>query len=806
MTEEEAPDNTRTKGAVVTPRSNPTPLTKRGRLRALYDWLLGDVSQRSPDDLSLAASAGVPVRFGRYTIVRKLGQGGMGVVYEARDERLERPIALKMLSSLANDETSRKRFWREARSAASVSHPNVCQLYEIGEEGGELFIAMELLDGESLAERLRRGPLSVAETIPIGLAVLAALAALHARGIVHRDLKPSNVFLTPHGAKLLDFGLARPSDPGLSLSASSAELTGTGMLVGTPRYMAPEQVTGDTLDVRCDLFALGAMLFEMLAGRPAFAGRTAVEVLHATLHEQPPALTGSPAVAALDRVIRRALAKRPEDRPDSAEAMAEELRAVRGLDGDATPVLARALTRIVVLPFRVLRPDPETDFLAFSLADAIATSLSGIGSLVVRSTATAARFAAEAPDLKALAAEADVDRVVIGTLLRAGDQLRAAAQLVEAPGGTLLTSHTVQSSLGDLFRLQDDIARRVVEALSLPLGGGATPVPDAPHHPHAYELYLRANEFARHYEKLPQARDLYQQCLELDPAFALAWAQLGRCHRVIGKFIEEEPNSDARAEQAFRRALEIQPRLSVAHKFYAQLEADTGKAQAALVRLLGEAGRHGNDAELFAGLVHACRYCGLYQQAIAAHDEARRLDPHVPTSLEQTLLMAGEVERLLALQADAAGSGGDEGIRVSALGLAGRRDEARRVLETRKRLPIPAFHSWTAYLMAWLERRPVDMLASLATLGSLKIVEDPEATFELGWLLCDVGEHERGLEYLQRGVARGYFAFPTLSVSRAFDPLRSHPAFQELLLQAEAGRQQALAAFREAGGERLLGR
>jgi TolB-like protein len=544
----------------------------------------------------------------------------------------------------------------------------------------------------------------------------------------------------------------------------------------------------------------------MLAGRPAFAGRNAVEVLHATLHEQPPALTGSPAVAAVDRLIHRALAKRPADRPASAEAMAEELRAVRGLDGDATPVLARALTRIVVLPFRVLRPDPETDFLAFSLPDAIATSLSGIGSLVVRSTATAARFASEAPDLKALAAEADVDRVVMGTLLRAGDQLRAAAQLVEAPGGTLLTSHTVQSSLGDLFRLQDDIARRVVEALALPLGGGASPAPDAPRDPRAYELYLRAQELARHYEKLPQARDLYQQCLELDPAFALAWAQLGRCHRVIGKFIEEEPDSNDRAEQACRRALEIQPRLSVAHKFYAQLEADTGKAQAALVRLLGEAGRHGNDAELFAGLVHVCRYCGLYEQAIAAHDEARRLDPHVPTSLEQTLLMAGDVDRLLTIDPEAAGTGGNEGIRVSALGLAGRRDEARRVLQARKRLPIPAFNSWTAYLMAWIERRPADMLASLATLGSVKILEDPEATFELGWLLCDVGEHERGLEFLQRGVARGYFAFPTLNASRAFDPLRSHPAFQQLLTEAEAGRQRALAAFREAGGERLLGR
>ena len=201
-----------------------------------------------------------------------------------------------------------------------------------------------------------------------------------------------------------------------------------------------------------------------------------------------------------------------------------------------------------MLPFRVLRPDPETDFLAFSLPDAIATSLSGIGSLVVRSSATAARFAGEAPDLKALAAEADVDRVVMGTLLRSGDQLRAAAQLVEAPGGTLLTSHTVQSSLGDLFRLQDDIARRVVEALSLPLAGASRrPRPTRRTTPRAYELYLRANELARTYDGLPQARDLYQRCLELDPRFAPAWAHLGRCHRVIGKFIDGTPGQRRRA-------------------------------------------------------------------------------------------------------------------------------------------------------------------------------------------------------------------------------------------------------------------
>jgi serine/threonine protein kinase/tetratricopeptide (TPR) repeat protein len=781
--------------------------TPRGRLRALYErWLGPPAPATSSSKLAGDPGAdGEPDRIGHYAIVRKLGEGGMGVVYAARDARLERTVALKMMSSLADDETARKRFWREARAAASVNHPNICQIYEIGEDKGDLFIAMELLEGEALAERMKHGPLAVSESVAIALEMLGALAALHARGIVHRDLKPSNIFLTHHGVKLLDFGLARPQ-PERALSMPT-ELTRQGIVVGTPRYMAPEQVSGDAIDSRVDLFAAGAILFEMLSGRPAFGGRTVVEVLHATLNEQPPALTGSPAVAAVDRVIRRAVAKRPDDRPATADAMASELRAVRGVDVDDTRALAHALTRLVVLPFRPLRPDPESDFLAFSLPDAIATSLSGIGSLVVRSSAAAARFAGEAPDLKALATEVDVDRVVMGTLLRSGDQLRATAQLVEAPSGTLLTSHTIQSSLGDLFTLQDDIARRVVDALALPLAGGAaSPAPDAPRNARAYEFYLRANEIGRTYDGLARARDLYRQCLELDPAFAPAWAHLGRCHRVIGKYIEGTPDSEAHAEDAYRRALEINPRLSIAHKFYANLEADMGRSKDALVRLLGEARRHGNDPELFAGLVHACRYCGLFEQSVAAHVEARRLDPNISTSVEQTLLMMGDLEGLLEVVPASIVAGADEGIRVIGLGLAGRRDEAMRLLlEMRRRAPhIAAFQAWTGHLTAWLERRVDDMYASIASLSWLKINEDPEALFQQGRLFCDVGEHEEGLGYLRRAIAKGYFAAPTLSRASQFDALRDHYAFQALLAEAEAGRQQALAAFREAGGERLL--
>lgn len=486
--------------------------------------------------------------------------------------------------------------------------------------------------------------------------------------------------------------------------------------------------------------------------------------------------------------------------------MAEELRSIGGAHSSATSGLAHALTRLVVLPFRILRSDPETDFLAFSLPDAIATSLSGNPSLIVRSAAIAARFGADTPDLKALAAEADVDRVVMGTLLRVGDQLRATAQLIEAPGGTLLTSHTVQSSMGDLFGLQDDIARRVSDALSVPLSASdASATPDSPHDARAYELYLRGNELARSYDGLTRARALYERCLDLDLRFAPAWAHLGRCHRVIGKYVEALHDSEARAEDAFRRALALSPRLSIAHKFYANLEADIGQAERAVVRLLGEVDRHGNDPELFAGLVHACRYCGLHDESIAAHAEARRLDPNVPTSLEQTLLMAGDIEQLLSIEPPRLLAGADDGIRVIGLGLAGRRDEARQKLrDMRESSRIPIFQTWIEYLMAWLDRRPTEMVIHMETLSTLKIQDDPEAIFQIGWLQCDVGEHETGLRYLQQAVAKGYSVASTLSRAPQFDALRTDPAFVTILSAAEAGRQRALAAFRAAGGERLI--
>ena len=359
---------------------------------------------------------------------------------------------------------------------------------------------MELLEGEALSARIARGSLPVSEAIQVELPVLAALDALHRRRIVHRDLKPSNIFLTPFGVKLLDFGLARSVDTPPS-DHPMQTLTMPGTIVGTPHYLSPEQLLGEPADHRSDLFAAGAVLYEMLTGQAPFGAgaRTLAQVFHAILTDQPPALGGAVSIAAIDRVIHRALQKEPAQRYDSASAMADDLRSVLLLGDSAQLAQAHRLRRLIVLPFRVLRPDPETDFLAYSLADAITSSLSSFDSLVVRSSVTASGFAADKADLGTVAAKADVDLVLTGTLLRAGAELRVNTQLVEAPAGTVLCSHSSQVQLGDTFALQDELSRRVVEALSLPLKADDERRlrHDVPRTPKAYQV-LSAGERTQH--------------------------------------------------------------------------------------------------------------------------------------------------------------------------------------------------------------------------------------------------------------------------------------------------------------------
>jgi DNA-binding winged helix-turn-helix (wHTH) protein/tetratricopeptide (TPR) repeat protein len=467
------------------------------------------------------------------------------------------------------------------------------------------------------------------------------------------------------------------------------------------------------------------------------------------------------------------------------------------------PAKARRMSRLIVLPFRILKRDPETDFLAFSLPDAITSSLSGLESLIVRSSLAATRFAGEAPNLKTIADEADVDIVLTGTLLSSGSQLRVSTQLMEAPSGALIWSKTSQVALRDIFQLQDDLVKSIVESLSLPLTARERRrlKRDVPANPVAYEYYLRGNLLYHDWTKMSVARELYLRSVDQDPQYAPAWARLGRCYRLNAKWSGESDNDLARAKDALEQALQLSPDLPLAHHLYAQLEADLGRAQDAMVRLLCRAAVSSNDPELFAGLTQVCRYCGLLEASIAAHHQARRLDPQVRTSVAHTYFMLGEYSAVPAYSL-----GGDHlGVVPLALAQLGREREALDLLRKglQEELPLAVIRSMGTSILALLEGRREDSAEQSELF--LRRCKDPESFYYFARQFAFLGRHERAVELLAEAVKLGYVCFPTMTRDPWLDPLRGNPAFFIVRQAAETRYREAVQAFLTSGGDQILG-
>jgi DNA-binding winged helix-turn-helix (wHTH) protein/tetratricopeptide (TPR) repeat protein len=477
---------------------------------------------------------------------------------------------------------------------------------------------------------------------------------------------------------------------------------------------------------------------------------------------------------------------------------------VRAVAPDAAPPAARAaLTRIMVLPFRVPSPDNDLELLAFSLPEAIASSLSGIDAAIVRSSLVAARFAGDPPDLGRIASEADVNRVIAGTILRSGDRVRVSAQLLDAPDGTLLSTASSDAAMGELFQLQDHLVMQIVAALVPPLGPREQRAVkgDVPAHMQAYGWYLRANRLSHRPADYQQALQLYLACVEADPNFAPAWARLGRLYRVMGKYGVDPLVKQRQAEEALARAVALNPELSFAQTQYAAIEVDLGRAVSAMVRLLTRARQQRNDPELFAGLVTACRYSGLLDAAVAAHVRATELDPLVPTSVVQAYWMRGDVALALAESAKLAGGS----LRGMVLALAGRDDEAIADLRDQEgRMPHPVMRQYTVALRTLLEG---DRAAALAAVEPLLTnpTRDPEGYYFIARYLARLGDPARANDALASALAGGFNANRAMECDPWLDPLRGTPGFAAVKADAAAGYRVAVTAFKDAGGEDVLG-
>jgi serine/threonine protein kinase/tetratricopeptide (TPR) repeat protein len=549
------------------------------------------------------------MRLGPYEVLSPLGRGGMAEVYLARDTRLGRTVALKIFTSWrADDDESRRRIEREAQAIASLAHPHICALYDIGHQDELDFLVMEYLQGETLSQRLERGALPIEEALQIAVEISDALHAAHGHGIIHRDLKPANVMLTGSGAKLLDFGVAklRASGPVVSDAVPTANVglaTTDGLIVGTLQYMAPEQLQGKALDGRTDIFALGLILFEMATGQRAFQANSQAELIAAILESDPPSVVSvrRETPSQLDAVVRRCVAKNPAQRFGESREVARALqpilaraRAKRDAFGLRTYSVVAALLllglvvgimgqryrrgtaypspldSVAVLPLQNLSSDPSQDYFADAMTEALITELSRIQALRVVSRTSVMQFKGTHKALPEIAKALNVSAVVEGSVIRVDNRVRITAQLIRGQSDEHLWGESYDREMKDVLVLQSAIAETIAAQIGVKLSPQEANRFRSPRHkvdPEAYEAYLRGRMEME--KNTGRAWAFFKTAIEKDPNYADAWA--GRAEAefrgvtFIGVPPAEKPHFFDLARASAQRALELDSSLPAVH-------------------------------------------------------------------------------------------------------------------------------------------------------------------------------------------------------------------------------------------------
>jgi serine/threonine protein kinase len=491
-----------------------------------------------------------------YRILSKLGEGGMGVVYEAEDTKLKRTVALKFLPpELTKDPQAKARFIQEAQAAAALDHPNICPVFEVGEAEGRTYIAMPRVRGQSLKDKIAAGPLALDEALDIAAQIAEGLKEAHERGIVHRDIKPANIMLTEKGqAKIMDFGLAKLT--------GTADVTKTLAVTGTPAYMSPEQAKGETVDRRTDVWSFGATLYEMLAGVMPFGRKSDQALIHSILHEAPEPLSRiRPEIPLpLERVVQKALEKDVSFRYQTMAEILRDLKAARA-SGPSTSQPERS---IIVLPFENISADPEQDYFCDGMTEELISDLSKIRSLRVISRTSSMMFKGTKKDIPAIAREVHVQYVLEGSVRKAGSNLRITAQLIDAASDAHLWAEKYGGTLDDIFDIQEKVSQSIADALKLKLtpqeAGLLAERPILS--PLAYEFYLKARgEILKWTEAgLDNALRYLQSGLEIVGENALLYAGMAYVHfQYVNLGLKEKEYGRKQAEDYVEKAFALDP-------------------------------------------------------------------------------------------------------------------------------------------------------------------------------------------------------------------------------------------------------